>query len=199
MFTGIIETTGTVAEVRKDGHALHFLIDSDISNELRPDQSVAHEGVCLTVTECNEQAHWVTAVEETLKKTNLSHWKPGQAVNLERALKLGDRLDGHLVQGHVDTIAQCIERKKAGHDNDLFRIRFDARFAPLMIEKGSVCMNGVSLTAFNVTEDTFTVTVIPHTLSHTSLDSLHPGSLVNIEFDLLGKYLLRQKEVYPNR
>lgn len=194
MFTGIIESQGTVSRVVKEGTNIHFTITSNISKELKIDQSVSHDGVCLTVVACDEQEHTVTAVAETLLKTNLSTWKEGRVLNLERAMKLGDRLDGHIVQGHVDTTGTCIDRKEVDGSH-LFRFRFPEQFAALIIEKGSICINGVSLTAFNAGRDTFEVTIIPYTLQHTTFRYLQAEDPINLEFDILGKYMLRMKEL----
>ncbi len=194
MFTGIIETTGIIIKAEKENQLAHFTIQSSISSELNVDQSVSHDGVCLTVTATGQNTHRVTAVEETLSKTNLSEWSAGKTVNLERAIKLGDRLDGHIVQGHVDTYARCIKViPNAG--NRLFRFEFDPSFAPLIVEKGSVCVNGVSLTAFDVTTNMFMVTIIPYTYTHTTFEKLAAGMSVNIEFDFIGKYLLRNMQL----
>lgn len=194
MFTGIIETMGTVQAVEAHGSNLDFWIQSPLTAELKIDQSVAHNGVCLTVVELKEDQYRVTAVEETLQKTNLGLWKPGDKVNIERSLRVGDRLDGHFVQGHVDATAVCVE-KQTLQGSWLFRFRFPGAFAPLVIEKGSACVNGVSLTVFNVGPDTFTVTIIPYTFMHTNFHQLQEGSIVNLEFDVLGKYLLRSREL----
>jgi len=194
MFTGIIETTGTVKKISQHGTNVDFIIESNITPELKIDQSVAHNGVCLTVVEINNNQYRVTAVAETLQKTNLDNWKEGDIVNLERSLKVGDRLDGHFVQGHVDTVGECIE-KKTLEGSWLFHFRFPEQFASLMIEKGSICINGVSLTAFNVGINEFTVTIIPYTFDHTNFQTLNAGDIVNLEFDVLGKYLLRHKEI----
>jgi riboflavin synthase len=163
MFTGIIEAQGEVLAIAKEGSNVHFTINSGISHELKIDQSVAHDGVCLTVVACDDQSHTVTAVAETMLKTNLSDWNIGRVLNLERAMKLGDRLDGHIVQGHVDTAGICIDRKEVGGSH-LFRFEFPEKFAALIIEKGSICINGVSLTAFEAGRNTFSVTIIPYTL-----------------------------------
>lgn len=194
MFTGIIESLGTIKDVQHEGSNIHFIIESSISKEVKIDQSVAHDGVCLTVTACDAATHTVTAVAETLQKTNLASWQPGKAVNLERAMKLGDRLDGHIVQGHVDTTGKCLERKEVDGSH-LFHFEFPEKFAALIIEKGSVCINGVSLTAFNVGKNTFSVTIIPYTLTHTTFANLQANDAINLEFDILGKYMLRMKEV----
>ena len=194
MFTGIIETMATIAGVEREGTNVHFHMSSTLTPELSVDQSLAHNGVCLTIVAITDNRYTVTAVEETLKKTDLSTWVAGNKINLERALQLGDRLDGHFVQGHVDATATCIE-KQTLEGSWLFRFRFPARFAALVIEKGSICINGVSLTVFNVSADEFTVTIIPYTYTHTNLHALEEGSVVNIEFDALGKYILRNIEV----
>jgi riboflavin synthase len=190
MFTGIVETVGIIKRVSADGGNQTFIIESTISNELRPDQSVSHSGVCLTVEEVIGDTHRVTAIEETLKKTNLGYWQKGELVNLERSLKMYSRLDGHLVQGHVDAIAKCVKRvEKEGSWE--FEFTFPKKFGNLIIEKGSVCVNGISLTAFDVKRKSFTVAIIPYTLEHTNVKSVHEGQFVNIEFDMIGKYVLR--------
>lgn len=194
MFTGIIESMATVAAIEQDGSNIHFTIECGLTNELKIDQSVAHNGVCLTVVGIEGNKYTVTAVAETLAKTNLGKWVAGDNVNIERCLKVGGRLDGHFVQGHVDTTATCIE-KQTLDGSWLFRFRFPAQFAALIIEKGSICVNGVSLTLFNIGRDEFTVTIIPYTYEHTNFHAIEAGSTVNIEFDVLGKYLLRQQEV----
>jgi len=194
MFTGIIETMATVVDIQHDGTNVHFFIDCSITPQLKIDQSVAHNGVCLTVVEIKKSIYKVTAVAETMAKTNLAHWKTGDKVNIERALKLGDRLDGHFVQGHVDATAECIE-KQTLDGSWLFRFRFSASYAALVIEKGSICINGVSLTVFNVGDDECTVTIIPYTYTHTNFSETEGGSVVNIEFDVLGKYLLRKQSI----
>jgi riboflavin synthase len=188
MFTGIIETTGKVLEVREEGSNRVFLLNSSLAPELRPDQSLSHNGVCLTVEEVAPPLHRVTAVAETLKKTNLGTWEAGTEVNLERCLVMNGRLDGHLVQGHVDTTGSCLEiREKEGSWE--FRFQFDPSFSQLMIEKGSVAVNGISLTAFSVQPGEFTVAIIPYTYQHTNMASLKPGDKVNLEFDMIGKYV----------
>ena len=194
MFTGIIETTGTITAIEKEGSNLNFIIESNITNELRVDQSVAHNGVCLTVVAINGNQYKVTAVAETLLKTNLGKLVAGSMVNLERSLKVGDRLDGHFVQGHVDTTGVCIERQTLD-GSWLYRFRFPREFAPLVIEKGSIAINGVSLTLFNVGRDELTVTIIPFTYTHTNFNAITEGTIVNFEFDVLGKYLLRREVV----
>ncbi len=194
MFTGIIETTASVADAVQDGSNIHFTIESNLAPELKVDQSVAHNGVCLTVTSINGNMYTVTAVAETIAKTDLGTWKKGKLINLERALRAGDRLDGHFVQGHVDATATCIE-KQTLDGSWLYRFRFPETFAALVIEKGSICINGVSLTVFNVGRDECTVTIIPYTFNHTNFSQLEAGDTVNIEFDVLGKYSLRMWEL----
>jgi riboflavin synthase len=191
MFTGIIEEVATIKAIEHEGSNINFTIESPLVAELKVDQSVAHNGVCLTIVATGSGEYKVTAVAETLAKTNLGLWRKGDPVNIERSLKIGDRLDGHFVQGHTDATATCIERTELT-GSWLFRFRFPAAFAALVIEKGSVCINGISLTAFNVGTDECTVTIIPYTYSHTNFNSIKEGSVVNIEFDVLGKYLLRK-------
>jgi len=194
MFTGIIETMARISAIRQEGSNVHFTISSSITPQLRIDQSVAHNGVCLTVVAIDGDSYVVTAVAETLAKTNLGTWQAGDEINIERSLKIGDRLDGHFVQGHVDATATCIE-KRVLDGSWLFRFRFPTSYAALIIEKGSVCINGVSLTVFNAGKDEFTVTIIPYTYQHTNFHSIEEGTVVNIEFDVLGKYLLRRQEL----
>jgi riboflavin synthase len=190
MFTGIIENTGTVAEVITNGTNRSFWIESAIAGELKIDQSVAHNGVCLTVDELSTGRHRVTAIDETLQKTHLGQWQPGTKVNLERCLLMGGRLDGHMVQGHVDTVATCqsVEDKNGSW---LFRFSFPPQFANLVIEKGSISLNGISLTIFDVSADAFSVAIIPYTWEHTNMHALIPGNQVNLEFDMVGKYIQR--------
>ena len=190
MFTGIIETTGTVVDLLQDQGNLHLFINSAFTPELKVDQSVAHNGVCLTVVEINGDQYRVTAVAETLRKTNLGMLRKGDIVNLERALKVGNRLDGHFVQGHVDTIGSCVSKQNL-EGSWIFVFSFPEDFSALVIEKGSICVNGVSLTAFNVGKNILTVTIIPYTYSHTQFCNIKPGDAVNLEFDVLGKYLMR--------
>ena len=194
MFTGIIETTGTIAAIAHNGSNVDYWVASSITSELKIDQSVAHNGVCLTVVAIENNSYKVTAVAETLQKTNLGRWKAGDIINLERSLRLGDRLDGHFVQGHADATATCVE-KQILDGSWLFRFTYDAQFAPLVIEKGSACINGVSLTVFNIKETELTVTIIPYTYEHTNFQQIEAGTVVNIEFDVLGKYLLRQQSL----
>ena len=191
MFTGIIESTGIVKEVIINGSNYTFWIASVISNQFKIDQSVSHNGVCLTVEEILENSHRVTAVDETFQKTTIGTWKKGTCINLERCLQLNARIDGHLVQGHVDTTTICRKRiKKEGSWEFVFV--FHKKFAELIIEKGSVCVNGISLTAFNVKKKSFKVAIIPYTFQHTNLKEIQKDDVVNIEFDMIGKYLLRR-------
>lgn len=190
MFTGIIESLGIVKAIEKEGENIHLTITSSISKELKIDQSVAHNGVCLTVVACDEYSHVVTAIQETLDKTNLSSWKVGEAINLERAMKLGDRLDGHIVQGHVDQIATCID--KVDQDGSwLFTFEYDKKMNNITIEKGSITVNGTSLTVVNSGINTFSVAIIPYTYEHTVFKNIIIGSIVNLEFDVIGKYVTK--------
>ena len=190
MFTGIIETIGTIEEVTSAGTNKTYWISSPLSQEFKVDQSVSHNGVCLTVEEIQGNRHRVTAIAETLQKSNLDHWKTGHLVNIERCMLMNGRLDGHIVQGHVDTTAVCID-KKALEGSWEFRFRFPAEFAMLVIEKGSISMNGISLTIFNVTHNEFSVAIIPYTFEHTNIKTIEPSVAVNIEFDIMGKYVNR--------
>lgn len=192
MFTGIIECLGGIIDITVDGSNKSFWIESNISEQLKIDESLCHDGVCLTVEAIKNGAHKVTAIKETLDVTNLAEWKAGNIVNLERALQMNGRLDGHIVQGHVDNIATCIYKKDLKGSTE-FTFEFNKKFTSLIIEKGSVCINGVSLTAFNVRKKKFTVAIIPYTLEHTNLSFINKDSKVNIEFDILGKYILRRK------
>jgi len=191
MFTGIIETTGIVKEVISRGSNRTFWIESPISAQLKTDQSVSHSGVCLTVEEINGDTHRITAIDETLQKTNLGDWKQGTSVNLERCLQLNDRLDGHIVQGHADCTGTCTKRKEKKGSWE-FTFRFPKKFAALVIEKGSISVNGTSLTAFDVTKNSFRVAIIPFTFEHTTINEVQEGTTVNLEFDMIGKYLLRK-------
>ncbi len=191
MFTGIIESLGLIKEVIKNCSNATFWISSNLTQELKVDQSVSHNGVCLTVEEIKGSNYRVTAIEETLQKTNLRTLSPGEIINLERCMVLNGRLDGHLVQGHVDCTAECIEiiQKEGSHE---FTFSFSEQFASLIIEKGSVTVNGISLTCFNVKEDEFTVAIIPYTFEHTNIKTLKTGDFVNIEWDIIGKYIERK-------
>ena len=190
MFTGIIESIGLIKAIQKQGENFHYTVTSDISKELKIDQSVAHNGVCLTITSCNKLDHKVTAIKETIQKTNMSHWKIGQIINLERCLKIGDRLDGHMVQGHVDDTIKCSSICEEGGS---WRIVFEGKnINPrLIVDKGSICINGVSLTVVKVAKDFLEVAIIPYTYENTNFKELKVNNLVNIEYDILGKYILK--------
>ncbi|CAN5876490.1 riboflavin synthase [soil metagenome] len=190
MFTGIIEQTGIVEATEKAGTNLLLWVRSSLSAELKIDQSVSHNGVCLTVEEIKGDKHRITAIDETLQKTNLGHWAPGTIVNLERCMPMNGRLDGHIVQGHVDSLATCVNTiQKEGSWEYGFEL--DEKFAAFIIEKGSISLNGISLTIFNVTNNGFTVAIIPYTYEHTNMQQLKKGDTVNIEFDIIGKYVNR--------
>jgi riboflavin synthase len=191
MFTGIIEALGQVKEISSSGTNKSFWIESPLSAGFKIDQSISHDGVCLTIEDIQDSLHRVTAVEETLKKTNLDRWHPGIQINLERSLLPTNRLDGHFVQGHVDATATCIKIRDRQGSNE-FEFEFPKKFAPLVIEKGSVCINGISLTAFDVKKHAFTVAIIPYTFEHTNLQFLKEQEEVNLEFDMIGKYILRK-------
>ncbi|MDZ4808802.1 MAG: riboflavin synthase [Bacteroidota bacterium] len=191
MFTGIIETVGKVKEVIPNGSNRIFWVESPISSQFKVDQSVSHNGVCLTVEEIMGNSHRITAIDETLQKTNLSSWTEGTFINLEQCLQLNDRLDGHIVQGHADTTGTCIKRKEKKGSWE-FEIEFPKKFAELVIDKGSICVNGVSLTAFNVKKKSFCIAVIPYTFEHTNINKVKEGNTVNLEFDMIGKYLIRR-------
>ncbi len=193
MFTGIVETTGIVREVISKGSNKTFLIESNISNELKTDQSLSHNGVCLTVEKVENGGHRVTAIEETLKKSNLGELVDGSVVNLERCMIMNGRIDGHIVQGHVDDTATCVSAKEKDGSWE-YEFGFDPKFAGLVIEKGSVCLNGISLTIFDVTNSSFKVAIIPYTFEHTNIKLIQPTSKVNIEFDVVGKYIARWRD-----
>ena len=194
MFTGIIETTGTVEEVLESGTNKTFNVKSEIAKELKTDQSVAHNGVCLTVEKVENGLYQITAIAETLLKTNLGRWKTGTIVNLERCMTMNGRLDGHIVQGHVDTTATCTNAT-AKDGSWEYNFLFNEKFASLIIEKGSITLNGISLTIFNVTNTSFMVAIIPYTYEHTNMKQLQTGDTVNIEFDMIGKYVNRMIEL----
>jgi riboflavin synthase len=194
MFTGIVETTGKVVAIEQSGTNRSFWIKSPISGELKTDQSVAHDGVCLTVEKVENGTHRVTAIKETLDKSHLGSWATGSIINLERCLAMNGRLDGHLVQGHVDATGTSLQMENQ-LGSWLFTFVFPEKFAGLMIEKGSICVNGISLTAFNVANDRFSVAIIPYTYEHTNIKNLVPGSLVNLEFDMVGKYIVRNLQL----
>ncbi len=203
MFTGIIESLGTIQHIETEGTNVHFTIASPISQALKIDQSLSHNGVCLTVTKQTIENHTVTAIEETLLKTNLGTWAVGGKVNLERAMVAGARLDGHMVQGHVDTTGICIGREDR---NGSWVFTFQYQLTPpreigmpaqyIVVDKGSICINGVSLTVVSPVNDTFSVAIIPYTFEHTTFQDIHLGSVINLEFDIIGKYMARYFEVY---
>jgi riboflavin synthase len=190
MFTGIIEALGSITAVESHGTNKTFWISSAISLELKVDQSLSHNGVCLTVEEVFSGTYKVTAVGETLKKSNLDNWKEGDIINLERCLVMNGRLDGHLVQGHVDCTASLLKKTDLNGSWNL-TFSYPVNFNPLVIEKGSIALNGISLTVFNVLENDFNIAIIPYTYTHTNLKNLNVGDLVNIEFDMIGKYINR--------
>lgn len=190
MFTGIIETLGNVVDLRKNDGNLELVVSSAIAHELKIDQSVAHNGICLTVVELKDNWHRVTAIDETLKKTNLGSIAIGDEVNLERCMQMNGRLDGHIVQGHVDQTGECISVEDQ-NGSWLYTFRYKPSVNNLVVEKGSICINGISLTAFNAIGDLFSVAIIPYTYEHTNIKSVKPGSLVNLEFDIIGKYVAR--------
>ncbi|OQP56111.1 riboflavin synthase [Niastella populi] len=190
MFTGIIETIGTIEQVITAGTNKTYWIASSLSRQFKVDQSVSHNGVCLTVEEVQDNRHRVTAIAETLQKSDLDHWKTGDLVNIERCMLMNGRLDGHIVQGHVDTTAICVD-KKGLEGSWEFRFRFPEQFGALVIEKGSISLNGISLTIFNVTQNEFSVAIIPYTFEHTNIKQVEPQSTVNLEFDIVGKYIHR--------
>lgn len=186
MFTGIIETLGKVIAIRKEATNIHFTLESAFTHELKIDQSVAHNGVCLTVVNIAGANYTVTAIQETLDKANLAHWKEGTVVNLERCMQLNGRLDGHIVQGHVDTTALCVGIEDFDGSTK-YTFQHDPQF--VTVEKGSITVNGVSLTVVDSTDNTFSVCIIPYTLEHTNFHTLEIGGVVNLEFDIIGKYV----------
>lgn len=190
MFTGIIETLGEVTAIKTEHTNIHFTITSAISHELKIDQSVAHNGVCLTVVALNDGNHTVTAIDETLSKTSLGQLKVGSKINLERCMQMNARLDGHIVQGHVDQTAICIKREELDGSWE-YRFKYDASSGNVTVEKGSACVNGISLTVVNSQSDEFSVFIIPYTFEHTNLQEVQVGDTVNLEFDIIGKYVAR--------
>lgn len=190
MFTGIIETLGTLVEVKKDQENLHLTVQSALTPELKIDQSVAHNGICLTVVSKTDSTYTVTAIQETCLKTNIESWAVGDDINLERAMLLGARLDGHIVQGHVDQTGICTEIKEA-EGSWYFSFEYDSSMQNITIEKGSITVNGVSLTVVNSKENAFSVAIIPYTYAHTNFHSFQVGTKVNLEFDVIGKYVSR--------
>jgi len=194
MFTGIIEDIGVVSNLKTELDNLHISIKSKVTSELKIDQSVAHNGVCLTVVDINNDEYTVTAIKETLDKTSIGKLQIGDKVNLERAMKLGDRLDGHIVQGHVDQTAICTNVKEE-KGSWVFTFKYDSTLSNITIEKGSITINGTSLTVINSKTDTFSVAIIPYTYKHTNFNTFKPGTVVNLEFDVLGKYVAKLFEL----
>ena len=194
MFTGIVETLGIISDITKDQENIHLTIQTNLTNELKIDQSVAHNGVCLTVVNLFDDKHVVTAIKETIDKTTLGLWQIGDKVNIERAMKLGDRLDGHIVQGHVDQTAICtnIEDKEGSW---VFTFAYDSTLNNITIEKGSITVNGTSLTVVNSKKDSFSVAIIPYTYENTIFHTFEIGAKVNLEFDVVGKYIARMYEL----
>ena len=190
MFTGIIETLGKVVELRHELDNLHITVESSIAAELKIDQSVAHNGVCLTVVALADGRHTVTAIEETLSKTNIGHLKTGDLINLERCMQMNARLDGHIVQGHVDQTAICTAFIELDGSWE-YTFEYDAAIGNITVEKGSICVNGISLTVVNSSDNSFSVAIIPYTFEHTNLQQVRVGSVVNLEFDIIGKYVAR--------
>ena len=190
MFTGIIESVGTLSRIVEEGTNKHFLFESKISGKLKVDQSVSHNGVCLTVTKIEGGQHWVTAVDETLQKSNLDMLQIGDVVNLERCMLANGRFDGHIVQGHVDQVGVCKSVQEVG-GSWLFDFEYDSKLGNVTVEKGSITINGISLTCFNSAAGQFRTAIIPYTFEHTNFSGLVVGSLVNLEFDIVGKYVAR--------
>ncbi len=188
MFSGIIEESGKVVSINKEQSNLHITVRSPFTSELKIDQSIAHNGVCLTVVDIMNDNYTVTAIDETLQKTNLGLLKVGDNINLERCMRLGDRIDGHIVQGHVDQTAVC-NKVEETNGSWLFGFEYDSSKNNVTVEKGSICVNGVSLTVVNSTDNSFSVCIIPYTFEHTNFSSIKQGTIVNLEFDILGKYI----------
>jgi len=189
MFTGIIETLATISKLEKNQGNLTITLNSKLATELKVDQSVSHNGICLTVVGISEEEYIVTAIEETIKKSSIGLWKIGDFINLERAMKIGDRLDGHMIQGHVDQIGKCTEALEK-NGSWLFTIQYE-KSNNVTVEKGSIAINGISLTVVNSNENSFSVAIIPYTYDHTNFNNLKVGDQVNLEFDILGKYLAK--------
>ncbi|SFN87078.1 riboflavin synthase alpha chain [Algoriphagus ornithinivorans] len=197
MFTGIIESFGVIQNITKEGSNVHFDLESEICSELKIDQSVAHDGVCLTVVRTDPKAYRVTAIDETIQKTNLAAWKVGKKVNLERCMPANGRFDGHIVQGHVDQTG-VVKNIKDQDGSWIFDLEFDPATGNVTVEKGSITINGTSLTCFNSGPGRFSVAIIPYTYEHTNFHQLEIGDLVNLEFDIVGKYIQRILRGYPN-
>lgn len=198
MFTGLIEVLGKVEKIEKEGTNVHYTLSSSITNELKIDQSVSHNGVCLTVIDLSGDQYTVTAIEETLKRTNIGQLQVGDLVNIERAMSAAARFDGHFVQGHVDTTADCVAIEKLD-GSWYFTFRYAVKPEWLLVDKGSVCINGVSLTVVEPKGDTFSVAIIPFTFEHTSFGQLRVGQKVNLEFDMIGKYITKYMQLYQQQ
>ena len=198
MFTGIIESLGEIRKIEKEGTNIHFTIKSPITNELKIDQSVAHDGVCLTVVEIDGDEYVVTAIEETMLRSAIGDRKVGDVVNLERAMISNGRLDGHIVQGHVDATGKCVGKE---NKNGSWYFTFEYTVTPehLLVDKGSVCINGVSLTVCDPVDNRFSVAIIPYTYEHTSFKNIEIDSKINLEFDIIGKYMAKYMEVYAKQ
>ena len=194
MFTGIIEAFGKVESIHKDQENLNLTINSPISSKLKVDQSISHNGVCLTVIDCNNKNHTVTAINETLNKTNLKYIKKNDLINLERAMKLNTRLDGHIVQGHIDQTAECTSYEKL-NGSWVYNFQYDLIKNNITIEKGSITINGVSLTVINSKKNSFSVAIIPYTFNNTNFHIITKGSIVNLEFDIIGKYISKLYDI----
>lgn len=195
MFTGIIEATGTVSSIETDRGNIHFFIRSEMTTELKVDQSISHNGVCLTVVNIDEDIYKVTAIQETLDKTNLGKLKPSDKINLERSMASNGRFEGHVVQGHVDQVAMCKQLKEK---DGSYVFQFEVKGGTdLIVEKGSICINGISLTCFNVTDVSFEVAIIPFTYEHTNMSQVKENDVVNLEFDILGKYVKKMMASQP--
>ena len=197
MFTGIIEAAGTITNIEREGDNVHFTVKSPISDQLKIDQSLAHDGVCLTVVALERDTHTVTAIRETMNRTRLGEWREGNIVNLERAMQAGARLDGHIVQGHVDTVGRCLSVEEAG-GSWYFTFQYTPTPEHLLVDKGSVTINGVSLTVVEPKGNQFKVAIIPYTYEHTNFKELRAGSQVNLEFDIIGKYIAKHFAAYSN-
>ena len=190
MFTGIIETLGIIKNMETQQDNMNVTVSSSLTHELKIDQSLAHNGICLTVIDINDKEYTVTAISETIAKTNLSEWRIGDEINLERAMKLGDRLDGHIVQGHVDQKGNCTSFEET-NGSWYFTFKYDPSLNNITIEKGSITVNGVSLTVVNSNENEFSVAIIPYTFERTNFKNIKVGTIVNLEFDVVGKYITR--------
>jgi len=198
MFTGIIKALGTITDMKREGSNIHVTVESALAQHVNIDQSVAHDGVCLTITSASAKTHVVTAIQETLDRSTLGEWEIGRQVNLELAMQAGARLDGHMVQGHVDTTGECISVEDVDGSWN-YRFTYEAHPERILVDKGSICINGVSLTVNDPTIDSFGVSIIPYTFEHTTFKHLQPGSKINLEFDVIGKYVVRYAKLYSQK